>query len=296
MTKKQIATRRRILIIGLLTALFVLLLILLISIDNPKDTKAQVVSSDLSISVIDVGQADSILITLGTGEVMLIDACEKSSVGEVFQELDERGINRIDILVASHPHSDHIGGMASIIERYEIGVVYMPDKTSDTKTYRNLISTINENSIPVIEAYAGLSFKLGSAVCQIVSPAKDADDDSNNESVVIFLDYFDTEFLFAGDMEKDAEEAVIEAGYYIDADVLKAAHHGSSTGTSEEFLKEVSPDYVAISCGKDNEYGHPHKETLELLSEYGLKPLRTDLLGDIMFLSDGYNIEVIVGD
>lgn len=253
-------------------------------------------NSSLSVMVIDVGQGDSILVTSETGDTMLIDAGEKSSTAAIFEELDERGIKDIDVLVATHPHADHIGGLQSIIETYSIGAVYMPDKKSDSKTYKNLIKTIDANGIQIIEAYAGLSFTLGEAECMIVSPEKNADEDANNESVTIFLDYFDTEFLFTGDMENEAEEAVLEAGYFIDADVLKIAHHGSSTGTTEEFLHKVSPDFAAISCGEDNRYGHPHEETLDLLEAYGLEPLRTDLVGDILFLSDGQDIQVICGD
>lgn len=253
-------------------------------------------SSSLSVMVIDVGQGDSILVTSETGDTMLIDAGEKSSTTAIFEELDERGVTNIDILVATHPHADHIGGLQSVIESYSIGTIYMPDKKSNSKTFKNLMKAIDAHDIPIIEAYAGLSFTLGDAQCTIVSPDKNADEDANNESVTIFLDYFDTEFLFTGDMETEAEEAVLEAGYYIDADVLKIAHHGSSTGTTEEFLHNVSPDYAAISCGEDNRYGHPHKETITLLETYGLDPLRTDIVGDILFTSDGHDIQVVCGD
>lgn len=253
-------------------------------------------SSSLSVMVIDVGQGDSILVTSETGDTMLIDAGEKSSTTAIFEELDERGVTNIDILVATHPHADHIGGLQSVIESYSIGTIYMPDKKSNSKTFKNLMKAIDAHDIPIIEAYAGLSFTLGDAQCTIVSPDKNADEDANNESVTIFLDYFDTEFLFTGDMETEAEEAVLEAGYYIDADVLKIAHHGSSTGTTEEFLHNVSPDYAAISCGEDNRYGHPHKETITLLETYGLDPIRTDIVGDILFTSDGHDIQVVCGD
>lgn len=264
--------------------------------DHPAPTFAAVSNSELHVIVIDVGQGDSTLITLGADDVMLIDAGEAKDAQAVKEELDERGITQIDVLVATHPHADHIGGMAEIIDDYEIGCIYMPDMQSNSKTYQNFMDTIDANQIPIIEAYAGESFALGGAACTIVSPAKDADKDANNESVMLLLDYLDSEFLFTGDAEEWAEDQVLSAGYNIDADVLKVAHHGSYTGTSEAFLKAVTPDYAIISCGKDNKYGHPHEETLELLNEYSIDTLRTDVSGDVLFVSDGYNIQTVIGD
>jgi competence protein ComEC len=250
----------------------------------------------LGVLVIDVGQADSILVTMSTGETMLIDAGDSESFDAIDEELDERNIGRIDILVATHPHADHIGGMRDVVERYEIGAVYMPDEKSDTATYKKLVDSINARGIPILEAYAGEQFQLGAAQCTIVSPGNKDDWDPNNESVVIFLDYLDTECLFAGDMEQKAEDEVLAGGYFIDADILKVAHHGSSTGTSEGFLEAVSPQYAVISCGAGNSYGHPHKQTLDLLAGCGLTPYRTDQSGDILFTSDGHSIQVTTGD
>ena len=225
---------------------------IVIVLTSPEEPQVRPTSTNdiaLCVLVIDMGLADSILVMLSSGETMLIDAAEKSETGTILEELNERGITHIDILVATHSHADYIGGMASVIEAYEIGKVYMSDKQSDTKTYKNLMDVIAN-----------------------------------------------TEFLFTGDMEEEAEEDMLEAGYDINVDVLKVAHHGSSTGTSEDFLYEASPDYVTISCGLDNKYGHPHKETLELFDKYGLVPIRTDLSGDILFISDRNNIAVILRD
>jgi competence protein ComEC len=263
--------------------------------DHPVPSQAATTSGDLHVTVIDVGQGDSILVTFGTDETMLIDAGESKDAYAVKDELKERGITQIDVLVATHPHADHIGGIAEIIDGYEIGCVYMPDMQSDSKTYQNLRDAIEKHDVLLIEAYAGESFNLGDAACTIVSPAKDADKDANNESVMLLLDYLDSEFLFTGDAEEWAENEVMDAGYNIDADVLKVAHHGSSTGTSEAFLQAVTPDYAVISCGRDNKYGHPHEETLELLDEYDIDTLRTDISGDVVFISDGYKLQVSVG-
>lgn len=249
----------------------------------------------LSVQFIDVGQADSTLITLSTGETMLIDAGEATEATPIFEELDERNIDDIDILVATHPHSDHIGGMRSIVERYDIGRVLIPNMSSDSKTYTNMINSLNSKDITIDEAYAGYSFFLGSAQCIVVSPNAEDDKDANNESIVIYLDYGDTDFLFTGDMEEWAEDRVLDAHYYIDADVLKVAHHGSSTGSCEAFLAAVSPDYAVISCGLNNSYGHPHTDTLDRLYEIGARIYRTDVLGDVLFVSDGKTLTITTG-
>jgi competence protein ComEC len=167
---------------------------------------------------------------------------------------------------------------------------------SDSKTYQKLMDTIEDRDIEIITAYAGESFDLGPANCTIVSPDKNADYDANNESVMLFVDYMDTEFLFTGDAEKWAEDQVLSAGYDIDADVLKVGHHGSSTSTSVDFLKAVSPGYAVISCGKDNDYGHPHSKTIDRLSTFDIGILRTDFKGDVLFLSDGHTLKTILGD
>ncbi len=246
----------------------------------------------MQVVVIDVGQGDSILVVFDTGETMLIDAGTKSSAKKISNILDTYGIEKIDVLVATHPHADHIGGMESIVKEYQIGRIYMPDKPSSSATYKNLVSAVAENDIPVVEAYAGLDFILGPATCTIVSPQKDIKSDANNASVVIFLDYGETDFLFTGDMETKAENIVLDEGYLIDVEVLKVAHHGSSSSTSEDFLIAVSPDYAVISCGQGNSYNHPHEQTLELLSLYNIELYRTDIVGDVVFTADGRNIKV----
>ncbi len=290
MGKRRISKNQRIL--TLILSLFVIVsavYFLVIHLnDMPVAKPAATADGELlSVQFIDVGQADSTLISLSTGETMLIDAGESTSADSVFAELDERGIKDIDILVATHPHADHIGGMLSLLGRYDIGQVLMPDMTSDSKTYAKLLQAIKTESIPLVEAYAGYRFSFGSAVCTVVSPSADDNKDANNESVVIYLGFGDTDFLFTGDMEEWAEKRVLDSNYYVDADVLKVAHHGSSTGSSEAFLSAITPDYAVISCGRSNDYGHPHAETLDRLEEAGAQIYRTDIQGDILFISDG---------
>lgn len=273
------------------SALSLCLVIYLITSNNSRPASSS--GAALSVTVTDVGQGDSILITLGD-ETMLIDAAESYESGAVLDELEKQRVDDIDILVATHPHDDHIGGLKAVIENYSVGEIYIADTPSETKTYKKLMKSINDKRIPVTEAYAGIEFSFGQASCTIVSPGKQDDYDANNESVAIFLDYMDSEFLFTGDMEQTAEDELVSSGYNIDADVLKVAHHGSSTGTSEDFLQAVSPDYAAISCGEGNVYKHPHDKTLDLLSGSGIKTYRTDISGDISFVSDGRNVNVVL--
>ena len=299
MSKRPAIKKQKLIL--LVVTLFVMIAVCILVIQTMNAQQLNIpASSDqqptLSVMVIDVGQADSILVTLSTGETMLIDAGESSDDDAVFEELDERGIGDIDVLVATHPHSDHIGGMRSVVEHYRIGRMLMPDMTSQSDVYQDLIAAAEAHDIPVDEAYAGYRFSLGDAICTVVSPNAEADKDMNNESVVIFLDYNDSEFLFTGDMEEWAEDALLNSHEYVNADVLKVAHHGSFTGTSEAFLHAVTPDYAVISCGQNNKYGHPHQETLDKLKASGAVLYRTDVSGDILFLSDGKTITVQTGD
>ena len=298
MSKRRNTNRQK-----LITLLFALIITIAAvvyatgALNNPPDDQfANTGSAVLSVQFIDVGQADSTLVTLSTGETMLVDAGESSEANAVFEELDERGIRSIDILVATHPHADHIGGMRSVVERYDIGRVLMPDMQSNSKTYKKLIEAIDSKSIPIDEAYAGYRFSLGSAACTVVSPGTDDNKDANNESVVIYLDFDETDFLFTGDMEEWAEARVLNAHYYIDADVLKVAHHGSTTSSTEAFLSEVTPDHAVISCGRDNDYGHPHAEMLDRINETGAEIYRTDVQGDILFTTDGKRLTMSTGD
>lgn len=297
---KNESKRRRLLAALTIIAVTVLAVVCFLIIQHLKGSQEAVSGGDtkhrMYVTVIDVGQGDSLLITLDSGEAMLIDAGEASDTGAVLDELDEYGVTDVDVLVATHPHADHIGGMRSVIDNYPVGQMLMPDKTSDSKTYQQMMDAVDTHNIPVIEAAAGYEFTLGNAFCTVVSPNAGADEDANNESVVIFLDYYDTEFLFAGDMEKQAEDAVLDAGYNIDADVLKVAHHGSSTSTTEAFLNAVTPDYAVISCGAGNSYGHPHQQTLDALNAIGARLYRTDLSGNVLFISDGETLTVRTGD
>lgn len=275
----------------IISLLVCLCLALYVYFSNNTEMQMGAGGDKLVVTVIDVGQGDSVLITL-EDNTMLIDAAQNPA--PVLEELREQNIDDIDVLIATHPHDDHIGGMKDIIENYDIGAVYMADTESDAKVYMQLIEAIDEHRIPLKEAYAGIEFSFGDALCTFVSPGRYADDDANNESAALFLDYYDSEFLFTGDMEKKAEKSLLSGGYYIDADVLKTAHHGSSTGTTKEFLDAVTPEYAAISCGEGNAYGHPHDETLRLLEACGASIIRTENSGDITFITDGNTIEVSV--
>jgi len=246
-------------------------------------------SSDiLSVHFIDVGQGDSIFIELPGGQCMLIDSGEKQYSETVKSYISTLKYEKIDYLVATHPHSDHIGSMSEIVDAFDIDTVYMPKVSHNTKTYENLLLSIKNKGLRVTTAKAGVSVRLTDDLdFEIVAPVGETHSDLNNWSVVLRLVYGNTAFLFTGDAEA-ASESKITAN--ISADVLKVGHHGSYTSTSADFLKNVAPNHAVISCGKDNDYGHPHKETLEKLTNAGVAVYRTDLSGSIIFTSDGITV------
>lgn len=248
----------------------------------------------LNVHILDVGQGDSIFIELPDEKTMLIDAGENYHGEGIINYIGDFGYSKIDYLVATHPHADHIGSMGYIVRNMDIGSVYMPKAAANTKTYENLLESISKKGLKVTSAKVELTIAEGSDyTVKVVAPSTIDKDNLNNSSAVIKLTYKDNTFLFTGDAEKKELETITDD---ISADVLKVGHHGSNTSTTEELLEAVNPTYAAISVGKVNDYGHPHKETLKLLEEFNCKVYRTDKDKTVVFSSNGKTISVKSGE
>lgn len=253
---------------------------------NIVTTKA---SSELKVHFIDVGQGDSIFIQSGEHD-MLIDAGENDQGDTVVTYLHSQGIDKLDYVIGTHPHSDHIGGLDDVINNFSIDKVILPPVEHTTKTYEDVLDAISSQGLNVTKPVAGDTYKLGDASFQIIAPNGNYGDDLNNWSVGIKLTNGNNSFVMCGDAESQAESDICANGINLSADVLKLGHHGSKTATSGAFLNKVNPDYAVISCGMGNSYGHPHKETLNKLYSKGIKIFRTDEQGTVIATSDGTDI------
>ena len=244
----------------------------------------------LEVHYLDVGQADSIFIEINDEMTMLIDAGTNESSETIINYINSLGYNKIDYLIATHPHADHIGGMEKIVEEYEIGNIYMPKVTTNTKTYENLLEEIDNKNLKIKTAESNVNILNGNGlVIDILSPVKNTYDDLNNYSVVLKITYKNVSYLFMGDAEEEVEQQITED---IDADIIKVGHHGSNTSSSIDFLKRVSPTYAIISVGEDNSYSHPHDEILKRYKDIGANVYRTDLNGTITVSTDGNKIAI----
>jgi competence protein ComEC len=222
---------------------------------------------------------------------MLIDAGNNADSSLILSYLKGLKISRIDVLVGTHPHEDHIGSLDSVIDSFDIGVVYMPKISTNTKTFEDVLLSIKNKGLKVMTAKAGVILDLGEGVkAEMVAPNSDRYEDINDYSAVIKLTYGETSFLFTGDAEAVSEKEMVAKGYNLKADVLKVGHHGSTSSTSPVFLKAVSPKYAIISVGKDNQYGHPDSIILNRLKTFGVQVYRTDESGTIIAATDGKNI------
>ena len=247
---------------------------------------------DLKVHFLDVGQGDSIFIELPTNETILIDASIKDASDKIINYLKEEKVSKIDYVFATHPHSDHIGGMSAVIKAFDIGQIYMPKAVTTTKTYENLLLTIKDKNLKIKTAKAGNTIiDTDDLKLVVLAPNQDSYESLNNYSIVLKLTYKEKSFLFTGDAETLSEKEITGD---VEADVLKVGHHGSRTSTSQAFLNKVNPSYAVISVGLNNDYKHPHQEVLDRLEKKNIKIYRTDQNGDIIFTTDGYNIDVKV--
>lgn len=239
----------------------------------------------LTVTYLDVGQGDAALLECA-GEYMLIDGGETSASSTMYTVLKNKGIDYIDTLVITHAHSDHAGGIAGALNYAKVGTAFCPVTEYDSKAFGNVVKYLGEQGVSITVPEAGETFTLGSAQVTILGPLMEYEE-TNDTSIVLRVDYGETSFLFTGDMEQPAEKDLINTGSYLEADVLKVGHHGSSTSTGYQFLREVAPSYAVISCGEGNSYGHPHDETMSKFRDADVTVYRTDLQGDIICTSDG---------
>lgn len=259
--------------------------------DYGKDTEQQPADGTLQVHYIDVGQGDSILLTQGEHS-MLIDAGDNNCGTRVQAYLQANSIDTLDYVIGTHPDSDHIGGLDVIIYKFTCNQILMPDCSKDTKTYEDVLASAKEKNYKITSPMAGDTFMLGQAEIQVLSPAANANygEDVNNNSIAVKVTYGSTSFLFTGDCEEEAEADMLNGGFDLQADVMKAGHHGSDTSNSREFLEAVNPKVCVISCGEGNDYGHPRAEVLNNLRDLEIEVYRTDEQGTIVAVSDGAEI------
>lgn len=245
--------------------------------------------SSFEVHFIDVGQADAALV-LCDGEAMLIDGGNRADSSLIYSYLKQRGIDRLDYMVCTHPHEDHVGGLSGALNFAKVGVAYAPVEDYDSEVFRDFKKYLEKQGLRITVPSVGEMFRLGSAEVSVAGPVDDAGGKLNNTSIVLRIVYGDTSFLFTGDAEREEELAILENGSEIQSTVLKVGHHGGFTSTTYPFLREVAPEYAVISVGEGNSYGHPTEEVMSRLRDADVEVYRTDLLGTVVCRSDGENV------
>lgn len=257
--------------------------------DSTKSDKIDAkVKENFSVSFIDVGQADSVLIRNGNYN-MLIDAGNNEDGEKLVNYFKSLGIEEFTYVFATHPHEDHIGGMDDIINNFKIDNYYMSNKLSTTKTFMDVLDALDGCNLKYTVPNKGDTLKLGDANIKVIYPG-DNKSNINDSSIVLKITYGKNSFLLTGDATSNVERKIYNED--IKSDVLKVAHHGSSYSSTDVFLDRVKPYYAVISVGKNNIYNHPSNKTLEKLNKRNIKVYRTDLDGTIVFISDGDNLSV----
>lgn len=290
-------------IICLATAFF---LMVVLFVSGCGGTKKQAVSTSvpvdgvLAVRMLDIGQGDAILIQQG-GENVLVDSGDVGTRDKLIAQLKECGVTKIDKLIVTHAHADHIGGLEAVFDNFSVGDVYDSGVSGTTKLYRDYLKTVKGKKIPFHAAKDGMDISVGGAhitFFSLTAPVlKDNKPDLNNNSIVFRLHFGNFSMLFTGDMEQVAEDKLLgRYGSQLASQVLKVGHHGSRTSSSTEFLKVVKPEAALISVGAGNDYGHPHQAALRRLEQGKIKIWRTDQNGMITIETDGKQPYVVRGE
>lgn len=245
-------------------------------------------TNTLDITYLDVGQADSILIQ-NKGHNMLIDAGNNEDGPLLVQYFKEQNITKFDYLITTHPHEDHIGGMDDIINNFDIEKIYMPDVTTTTKTFLDVLEAIEKKNMTYDVPNINQNFTLGNTLFQVIYTGNDKKN-LNNSSIILKATFKNTSYLFTGDATSEVEKKILNKN--IQATVLKVGHHGSKYSTTTDFLNKVNPKYAIISVGKNNSYNHPNQVTINKLEKKNIEIHRTDQEGSIFLKSDGKTINI----
>jgi len=252
-------------------------------------------SENLKVVFLNVGQGDAILIIFPNGEQALIDGGPDKSAMQKISDYLPPFDKKIEYVVLTHPHSDHLAGFIEIFDRYEIGQIFMTGVTHTTDDYLEFLRLIEEKNIKTIIIDSIKTLDIASTTWQFLAPAESLAgrriDNLNNSSIVFKLSYVSTSVLFMGDYENE-EELASSSPEVLKSDILKVGHHGSTNANDKDFLAAVSPDYAIIQAGKDNKFGHPHYRVVYYLKQLGARIFRTDEQDDIVLSSDGSNINL----
>lgn len=256
-------------------------------------SEVEVVDGTLEVHYLDVGQGDSTYIRLNDFD-MLIDATTLKDSDSMMNQLKELNVKDLDLVIATHPHEDHIGGMEKIFKEYEVKSFYMPKIEHTTKTFQKMMQAVKDEGLQANIIKEGTELPVPDGLkAQVFAPMRKEYEDLNSYSPIIKLSFNSKSFMFTGDAEKDSEQDVVtKYGEDLKADVLKYGHHGSSTSTSEAFLNSVKPSIGIISCGTNNKYGHPHKETIQKSEERKIQLYETDKDGAVTIKTDGTSLKV----
>ena len=252
------------------------------------------IGDGLTVHFIDVGQGDCTLLTCD-GKTMLIDGGDTDQGDKIVRYLKANGVKQLDVLVATHPHRDHVGGLDTVVQNFPVKTLYTPVAESDNPYFQDLAAACKAANVKLTVPKADFKFSLGKAKVVVLAPRSDYEtlENVNNMSIVLRVDYGEKSFLFTGDAEYDEETAMLDAKCIVDVDVLKAGHHGSEDSTGSRLLYEATPDYCVISCGEGNDYGHPHTATMTRLRDADVTVYRTDESGTVVCITDGTSIRFL---